>query len=44
VPNRIQREIIGLTQLAREMGISRSGLFRKVKTLADKSISRFIMA
>jgi AraC-like DNA-binding protein len=36
-------EDFGVSQLAREMGISRSGLFRKVKTLTDKSISRFIM-
>ncbi len=35
-------ESFGVTQLAREMGINRSGLYRKVKALTNKSISQFI--
>ncbi len=35
-------ESFGVFQLAREMGINRSGLYRKVKLLTKKSISQFI--
>jgi TolB-like protein/AraC-like DNA-binding protein len=39
---RLSDEAFGVTQLAREMGINRSGLYRKVKTLTNISISQFI--
>lgn len=35
-------ESFGVTQLAREMGVNRSGLYRKVKAFTKKSISQFI--
>jgi TolB-like protein/AraC-like DNA-binding protein len=37
-----QNEQFGVTELAREMGVSRSYIHRKLKSLSNKSISQFI--
>ena len=42
VENNISDENFGVSELAREAGMSRSNLLRKVKTLTDLSVSQFM--
>ena len=42
VENNLKNETFGVTELAKQMGVSRSSLYLKVKSNTQKSVSRFI--
>ncbi len=42
VENNLKNETFGVTELAEQMGVSRSSLYLKVKSNTQKSVSRFI--
>jgi len=42
IHSNIENEQFGVSELARELGMSRSNLHRRIKTATGKSVSRYI--
>ena len=42
IEENLDNELFGVTELARELGMSRSNLHRKIKSSSGSSVSRFI--